>query len=47
MGLERLSFWWYLRSLSGVALIAYLAGAVAFVLQQAAVACLFPGHGGG
>lgn len=44
MGLERLSFWWYLRSLSGVALIAYLAGAVAFVLQQAAVACLFPGQ---
>ena len=33
MGLEKISFGWYLRTISGVALIGYLAGLLAYYLQ--------------
>ncbi len=33
MGLEKIQFFWYVRNISGLALIGYLAGAGAFVLQ--------------
>lgn len=38
MGLEKIDFFWYLRKISGWALLGYLAGAAAFVLQQQALA---------
>ena len=33
MGLERIDFFWYVKKISGLALIGYLAGAVAYMLQ--------------
>ena len=38
MGLEKIDFFWYLRKISAWALLGYLAGAAAFVLQQPALA---------
>lgn len=35
MGLERISFFWYVRKISGLALLGYLAGAGVYVLQHA------------
>ena len=34
MGLERIGFFWYVRRISGLALVGYLAGAGVFLLQQ-------------
>ncbi len=34
MGLEKVSFGWYLKRISGLALVGYLAGALFFVLQE-------------
>jgi Na+/H+ antiporter NhaD/arsenite permease-like protein len=34
MGLERMSFFWYVRKISGLALIGYLAGAGVYLLQH-------------
>ncbi len=34
MGLEKVSFGWYLKHISGLALVGYLAGAVFFVVQE-------------
>ena len=34
MGLERMSFFWYVRKISGLALVGYLAGAGVYLLQQ-------------
>jgi Na+/H+ antiporter NhaD/arsenite permease-like protein len=34
MGMENISFLWYLRRISGLALLGYLAGAVVYILQQ-------------
>jgi hypothetical protein len=33
MGLERIDFFWYVKKISGLALIGYLAGAGAYMLQ--------------
>jgi Na+/H+ antiporter NhaD/arsenite permease-like protein len=33
MGLERIDFFWYVKKISGLALIGYLAGAGAYILQ--------------
>jgi Na+/H+ antiporter NhaD/arsenite permease-like protein len=33
MGLEKIQFFWYVRKISGLALVGYLAGALAYVLQ--------------
>ena len=33
MGLERITFMWYLRKISGLALVGYLAGALAYLVQ--------------
>jgi Na+/H+ antiporter NhaD/arsenite permease-like protein len=33
MGLEKIEFFWYVRKISGLALVGYLAGALAYVLQ--------------
>ena len=33
MGLERINFFWYVKNMSGLALIGYLAGAGAYILQ--------------
>ena len=33
MGLERIDFLWYLRKISGYALLGYLAGAGLYILQ--------------
>jgi len=33
MGLERITFMWYLRKISGLALLGYLAGALAYLIQ--------------
>jgi Na+/H+ antiporter NhaD/arsenite permease-like protein len=33
MGLEKIHFFWYVRKISGLALVGYLAGAAAYVLQ--------------
>ena len=33
MGLEKITFFWYVRRISGLALIGYLAGAAAYVVQ--------------
>jgi Na+/H+ antiporter NhaD/arsenite permease-like protein len=35
MGMERLDFWWYLRRITWIALCAYLAGVMTFILQLA------------
>ena len=35
MGLERIRFFWYVRHVSGLALLGYLAGAAVFLLQRA------------
>ncbi|EMR00995.1 sodium:proton antiporter NhaD [Cesiribacter andamanensis] len=37
MGLEKINFMWYLRKMSGLALIGYIAGALVFLLQQQVV----------
>lgn len=37
MGMERIDFFWYLRNISWLALIGYLAGAAAFLLQASFV----------
>jgi Na+/H+ antiporter NhaD/arsenite permease-like protein len=34
MGLEKINFFWYVKRISGLALVGYLAGAGVFVLQQ-------------
>jgi Na+/H+ antiporter NhaD/arsenite permease-like protein len=34
MGLEKMNFVWYLRKISGLALLGYLAGALAYIAQQ-------------
>lgn len=34
MGMERISFFWYLKKISWIALVGYLAGAATFMLQQ-------------
>ncbi|MBI5165616.1 MAG: sodium:proton antiporter NhaD [Magnetospirillum sp.] len=34
MGMERINFLWYLRRISGLALLGYLAGAATYILQQ-------------
>ena len=34
MGLEKMNFVWYLRKISGLALLGYLAGAMAYMVQQ-------------
>lgn len=36
MGLEKIEFFWYLRRISGLALVGYLAGAGVYLLQQLA-----------
>ena len=33
MGLEKINFFWYVRKISGLALVGYLAGALVFVIQ--------------
>jgi hypothetical protein len=33
MGLEKIDFFWYVRKISGLALIGYFAGAGAYLLQ--------------
>jgi NhaD family Na+/H+ antiporter len=33
MGLEKIQFFWYVRRISGLALLGYLAGAVAYIIQ--------------
>jgi Na+/H+ antiporter NhaD/arsenite permease-like protein len=33
MGLERIHFFWYLRRISGLALLGYFAGCAAFIVQ--------------
>jgi Na+/H+ antiporter NhaD/arsenite permease-like protein len=33
MGLEKIHFFWYVRKISGLALVGYLAGALVYVLQ--------------
>jgi Na+/H+ antiporter NhaD/arsenite permease-like protein len=33
MGMEKISFGWYVRNISGLALVGYLAGAGIYVLQ--------------
>jgi Na+/H+ antiporter NhaD/arsenite permease-like protein len=33
MGMEKIDFFWYVRRISGLALIGYLAGAVVYVVQ--------------
>jgi Na+/H+ antiporter NhaD/arsenite permease-like protein len=38
MGMERLDFWWYLRKMTWIALCAYLAGVLAFIVQSALIA---------
>jgi Na+/H+ antiporter NhaD/arsenite permease-like protein len=38
MGMERLTFWWYFRRMAWIALCAYLAGVLAFVVQSALIA---------
>ncbi len=37
MGMERIDFFWYLRNISWLALIGYLAGAAAFLLQASVI----------
>jgi Na+/H+ antiporter NhaD/arsenite permease-like protein len=37
MGMEKINFMWYLRKMSGLALIGYIAGALVFLLQQQVV----------
>jgi Na+/H+ antiporter NhaD/arsenite permease-like protein len=34
MGLEKMNFVWYLRKISGLALLGYLTGALAYIAQQ-------------
>jgi Na+/H+ antiporter NhaD/arsenite permease-like protein len=34
MGLEKMDFVWYLRKISGLALLGYLAGAMGYIVQQ-------------
>jgi Na+/H+ antiporter NhaD/arsenite permease-like protein len=34
MGLEKISFTWYMKKISWLALIGYLGGALIFILQQ-------------
>jgi Na+/H+ antiporter NhaD/arsenite permease-like protein len=34
MGMERIGFGWYLRKISWLALVGYLGGAVAYLLQR-------------
>jgi Na+/H+ antiporter NhaD/arsenite permease-like protein len=38
MGMEKINFFWYLRKISALALIGYVAGALVFLLQQQVVA---------
>jgi hypothetical protein len=33
MGLERIEFLWYMKKISGLALLGYFAGAAAYVVQ--------------
>ena len=33
MGLEKIDFFWYVRRISGYALLGYFAGAIAYILQ--------------
>ena len=33
MGLERIDFLWYLKKISGLALVGYLAGALVYIIQ--------------
>jgi hypothetical protein len=33
MGLEKIQFFWYVRRISGLALLGYLAGAAAYIIQ--------------
>jgi Na+/H+ antiporter NhaD/arsenite permease-like protein len=33
MGLERIDFFWYLKRISGLALLGYVAGALAYIVQ--------------
>ena len=35
MGLERISFGWYLKHISGLALLGYLAGAAVYLIEMA------------
>jgi hypothetical protein len=35
MGLEKIDFVWYLKKISGLALIGYLAGAVVYIFEYA------------
>ncbi|WP_224994538.1 sodium:proton antiporter NhaD [Cesiribacter sp. SM1] len=38
MGMEKINFFWYLKKISALALIGYIAGALVFLLQQQVVA---------
>ena len=33
MGLEKIRFFWYVKKVSGLALIGYAAGAIAYIIQ--------------
>jgi Na+/H+ antiporter NhaD/arsenite permease-like protein len=33
MGLEKIDFFWYIKKISGLALVGYLAGAAVYVVQ--------------
>ena len=41
MGLEKVSFGWYLKEISLIALLGYLAGALMFILQDLYIVPLF------
>ncbi len=43
MGLERVNFVWYLKNISGLALLGYLVGAAFFVLQEEVIIPFFAG----
>jgi hypothetical protein len=34
MGMERINFFWYLRNISGLALLGYVAGSAVIVLEK-------------
>jgi Na+/H+ antiporter NhaD/arsenite permease-like protein len=34
MGMERISFWWYLRNISLLAMLGYFAGALTYIAQH-------------
>jgi Na+/H+ antiporter NhaD/arsenite permease-like protein len=35
MGIEKIDFFWYLKNISWIALIGFIAGALVFILQNA------------